>query len=78
MHEPASRLSVKDHLLDGGAALEKAGPSIAGLGKAERLAFDEWLGAIMGALQDELLQPIYTSTPTWSPLPPIGRSHRQS
>ncbi len=58
---------INDHLLDAGAALEKAGRAIAGLGKAERLKFDEWLDAIIGMLEDELLQPIYDQHPDLEP-----------
>src|SRR6478735_2555193 len=58
---------INDHLLDAGAALEKAGRAIAGLGKAERLKFDEWLDAIIGVMEDELLQPIYDQHPDLEP-----------
>jgi hypothetical protein len=58
---------INDHLLDACAALERAGRAIAGLGKAERLAFDEWLDAVIGTLEDELLQPIYDQHPDLEP-----------
>ena len=41
--------------------------AIAGLGKAERTELEDWLNAVVGALDDELLQPIYDQYPDLEP-----------
>ena len=52
---------INDHLLDAGAAMEKARMAIAGLGKVERIELGDWLDAMIGVLEDKLLQPIYAA-----------------
>ncbi|WP_143270151.1 hypothetical protein [Bradyrhizobium sp. Ghvi] len=61
---------INDHLLDAGAAMEKARMAIAGLGKVERIELGDWLDAMIGVLEDKLLQPIYAarSMPGYSSL----------
>ena len=58
---------INDHLLDAGAAMEKARMAIAGLGKAERIELGDWLDAVIGVLEDKLLQPIYDQHPDLEP-----------
>ena len=58
---------INDHLLDAGAAMEQARMAIAGLGKAERIELGDWLDAVIGVLEDELLQPIHDQYPDLEP-----------
>jgi hypothetical protein len=60
-------VGINDHLLDAGAAMEKARIAIAGLGKAERIELGDWLDAMIGVLEDKLLQPIYDQHPELEP-----------
>jgi hypothetical protein len=57
-------VGINDHLLDAGAAMEKARIAIAGLGKAERIELGGWLDAM---IEDKLLQPIYDQHPELEP-----------
>lgn len=41
--------------------------AIAALGKAERIELGDWLDDVVGALEDELLQPIYDQYPDLEP-----------
>lgn len=41
--------------------------AIAGLGKAERIELEDGLYSVVGALEDELLQPIYDQYPNLEP-----------
>jgi hypothetical protein len=47
--------------------MEKARIAIAGLGKAERIELGDWLDAMIGVLEDKLLQPIYDQHPELEP-----------
>jgi hypothetical protein len=65
---------INDHLVKACAALDQAGMAIAGLGKAERIKLGDSLDAIVHALDNELLLPIYEqyadlepSRPDWEP-----------
>ena len=58
---------INDHLLDAYRALDQARMGIAALGKAERIELGDWLDGIVGALEDELLQPIYDQYPELEP-----------
>jgi len=65
---------INDYLVKACAALDQARMAIAGLGKAERIKLGDSLDAIVGALEDELLLPIYEqyadlkpSKPDWEP-----------
>lgn len=58
---------INDHLLDAYKALDQARMAIAGLGKAERIELGDWLDEVVGALEDELLQPIYDQYPDLEP-----------
>lgn len=58
---------INHHLLDAYAALDRARMAIAGLGKAERIELGDWLDDVVGALEDELLQPIYDQYPDLEP-----------
>ena len=58
---------INDHLLDACAALDRALIAIAGLGKAERIQLEDCLYGVVGALEDELLQPIYDQHPDLEP-----------
>ncbi|WP_177196077.1 DUF3658 domain-containing protein [Bradyrhizobium sp. OK095] len=58
---------INHHLLDACAALDRARMAIAGLGKAERIKLEESFYGIVGALENELLQPIYEQYPDLEP-----------
>lgn len=58
---------INHHLLAAYAALDRARMAIAGLGKAERIKLGDWLDDVVGALEDELLQPIYDQYPDLEP-----------
>ena len=58
---------INHHLLDAYAALDRARMAIAGLGKTERIELGDWLDEVVGALEDELLQPIYDQYPDLEP-----------
>ncbi|HEX9212460.1 MAG TPA: hypothetical protein VF901_18315 [Bradyrhizobium sp.] len=58
---------INDHLLDACEALDQARMAIAALGKAERIELGDWLDAIVGALEDKLLVPIYEQHPDLDP-----------
>ena len=58
---------INHHLLDACAVLDRARMAIAGLAKAERIELGDWLDSIVGALEDELLQPIYDQYPDLEP-----------
>ncbi|MBR0690806.1 hypothetical protein JQ594_33180 [Bradyrhizobium manausense] len=58
---------INDHLLDACAALDQARMAIAGLGKAERIKLEDSFYGILGALEDELLQPVYDQHPDLEP-----------
>jgi hypothetical protein len=58
---------INHHLLDARSALDRARMAIAGLGKAERIKLEDWLDSVVGALEDELLQPIYKQYPDLEP-----------
>ncbi|MGX4768485.1 DUF3658 domain-containing protein [Bradyrhizobium guangdongense] len=58
---------INDHLLEACAALDRARMAIAGLAKAERIKLGDWLDGVVGALEDELLQPIYDQHPDLKP-----------
>jgi hypothetical protein len=58
---------INHHLLDACAALDRARMAIAGLGKAERIELEDCLYSVVGALEDELLQPIYQQYPDLEP-----------
>ena len=64
-HEQAVR--INDHLLADYKALDQARMAIAGLAKAERIELGDWLDEVVGALEDELLQPIYDQHPDLEP-----------
>jgi hypothetical protein len=63
--EQAVRIS--HHLLDACAALDRARMAIADLGKAERIELEDCFYSVVGALEDELLQPIYDQYPDLQP-----------
>ena len=58
---------IVDHLRDALEAMEKAGRQIAGLGKAERLRFDDLLREVVVDLEDKLLLPICDQYPDLLP-----------
>ncbi|MCK1543074.1 hypothetical protein IVA87_00505 [Bradyrhizobium sp. 147] len=58
---------INDHLLDACEALDRARMAIAALGKTERIELGDWLVAIVGALEDKLLLPIYEQHPELEP-----------
>jgi hypothetical protein len=61
---------INHHLLDACSALDRARMAIAGLGKAERIKLEDWLESVVGALEDELLRPIYEQYPDLEPPKP--------
>lgn len=61
---------INHHLLNACAALDQARMAIAGLGKVERIKLEDWLDGVVGALEDELLQPIYEQYPDLKPAKP--------
>lgn len=63
--EQAVRIS--HHLLDACAALDRARMAIADLGKAERIELEDCFYSVVGALEDELLRPIYDQYPDLEP-----------
>jgi hypothetical protein len=67
---------INHHLLDACAALHRARMAIAGLGKAERIELGDWLDGVVGALEDELLQPIYDQYPDLEPPKSDREPHR--
>ncbi len=58
---------INHHLLEAYASLDRARMAIAGLGKAERIELEDWLDAVVAALEDELLQPAYDQYPDLAP-----------
>ncbi|MET4391146.1 hypothetical protein ABIB73_006933 [Bradyrhizobium sp. F1.4.3] len=60
-------IRINDHLLDACEALDQARMAIAALGKAKRIELGDWLDAIVGALDDNLLVPIYEQHPDLEP-----------
>lgn len=60
-------VQINHHLLDACAALDRARMAIAGLAKAERINLEDSFYELIGALEDELLQPIYDQYPDLEP-----------
>jgi hypothetical protein len=60
-------VGINDHLLDAGAAFDRARMAIAELGKAERIELEDCFYSVVGALEDELLRPIYDQYPDLEP-----------
>jgi hypothetical protein len=58
---------INDHLLDACAAMDRARLAIADLGKAERIKLEDHFYDVLGALEDELLQPVYDQYPDLEP-----------
>ena len=58
---------INDHLLDSYKAMDQARMAIAGLGKEERLKFDDLLLEVVADLQEKLLLPIYEQYPDLEP-----------
>jgi hypothetical protein len=63
---------INHHLQDAYAALDRARMAIADLGKAERIKLEDSFYGIVGALEDELLQPIYAQYPDLEPRNPTA------
>ena len=58
---------INRHLLDADGALSRASRAIAGLGKEERVKFDDLLQEVWSALQTTLVAPIYSQYPDLEP-----------
>ncbi|WP_234684271.1 DUF3658 domain-containing protein [Bradyrhizobium monzae] len=61
---------INHQLQEAYAALDRARIAIADLGKAERIKLEDSFYGIVGALEDELLQPIYAQHPDLEPPKP--------
>jgi len=58
---------IQHHLLDADSAMDRARRAIAGLGKEDRLRFDDLLAEVRAALQSEVLAAIYHQHPDLEP-----------
>ena len=58
---------IQSHLLDADSAMDRARRAIAGLGKADRLRFDDLLAEVHAALQADVLGAIYDLHPDLEP-----------
>jgi hypothetical protein len=58
---------IQSHLLDADSAMDRARRAIAGLGKEDRLRFDDLLAEVRDALHSDVLATIYDQHPDLEP-----------
>ena len=59
--------TIQRHLLDADSAMDRARRAIAGLGKEDRVRFDDLLAEVSAALQADVLAAIYDQHPDLEP-----------